>query len=93
MREKLACETCEAEVVRAPMGDKVVAGGRLGSRLVSELVVDKYRDGLPLNREKQRLERLGLPLSVSTLGDQITWSTDRCSRCGVRRCGGCWWPR
>jgi transposase len=76
MREKLACEKCEAEVIRAPMGDKVVAGGRLGSRLVSELVVDKYRDGLPLNREKQRLERLGLPLSVSTLGDQITWSTD-----------------
>lgn len=76
IREKLACNNCEAELVRAPMGDKVVAGGRLGSRLVSELVVDKYRDGLPLNREKQRLERLGLPLSVSTLGDQITWSTD-----------------
>jgi transposase len=76
MREKLACESCEAEVVRAPLGDKVVAGGRLGSRLVSELVVDKYRDGLPLYREKQRLERLGLSLSVSTLGDQITWSTD-----------------
>lgn len=76
MREKLACVTCEAELVRAPIGDKVVAGGRLGSRLVSELVVDKYRDGLPLNREKQRLERLGLPLSASTLGDQITWATD-----------------
>lgn len=76
LREKLACETCEAEVVRAPIGDKVVAGGRLGSRLVSELLVDKYHDGLPLYREKQRLERLGLPLSVSTLGDQITWATD-----------------
>lgn len=76
MREKLACTTCEAEVVRAPLGDKVVAGGRLGARLVSELVVDKYRDGLPLHREKQRLERLGLSLSVSTLGDQITWATD-----------------
>jgi len=76
MREKLACENCEAEVVRAPLGDKVVAGGRLGSRLVSELVVDKYRDGLPLNRDKQRLERLGLSLPASTLGDQITWATE-----------------
>ena len=75
-REKLACKSCEGELVRAPLGDKVVAGGRLGARLVSELLVDKYRDGLPLHREKQRLERLGLSLSVSTLGDQITWATD-----------------
>ena len=30
-REKLACRSCEAEVVRAPIGDKVIAGGRLGS--------------------------------------------------------------
>lgn len=76
LREKLACSSCEAELVRAPMGDKVVAGGRLGSRLVSELVVDKYRDGLPLYREKQRLERLGLSLPTSTLGDQISWATE-----------------
>ena len=76
LREKLACEKCEAEVIRAPIGDKVVTGGRLGARLVSELVVDKYRDGLPLYRDKQRLERLGLSLPTSTLGDQITWATD-----------------
>jgi hypothetical protein len=50
-----------------------VAGGRFGSRLVAELVVDKYRDGIPLHREKQRFERLGCSLSVSTLSDQISW--------------------
>lgn len=75
-REKLACENCEGELIRAPLGDKVVAGGKLGSTLVATLLVEKYWDGLPLHRAKQRFERMGLSLSVSTLADQIMWSTD-----------------
>jgi transposase len=75
-REKLACESCQGELVRAPSGDKVVAAGRLGSTLVAQLVVDKYDDGLPLHRQKQRFERMGLKLPVSTLADQVTWATD-----------------
>ena len=75
-REKLACESCDGEIVRAPPGDKVVAGGRLGSTLVGILLVDKYEDGLPLHRQKQRFERMGLSLPISTLADQVTWATD-----------------
>jgi transposase len=75
-REKLACKTCEGELVRAPVGDKVVSAGRLGTRLVATLLVDKYDDGLPLHRTKQRLERMGLPLPISTLADQVTWASD-----------------
>ena len=75
-REKLACTICEGELARAPVGDKVVAGGRLGSTLVLQLLVDKYDDGLPLHRQKQRFERMGLALPISTLADQVTWSTD-----------------
>jgi transposase len=75
-REKLACASCEGELVRAPVGDKVVSGGRLGTRLVSTLLVDKYDDGLPLHRQKQRFERMGLSLPISTLADQVTWATD-----------------
>jgi transposase len=75
-REKLACLDCEAEVVRAPLGDKVVPGGRMGTTLVAQVVVDKYRDGLPLHRQKQRFERLGIKLPVSTLADQVAWATD-----------------
>lgn len=44
-REVLACEVCDAEMVRAPMGDKVVSGGVYGSQLVAEWVVGKYWDG------------------------------------------------
>lgn len=76
MREKLACTQCEAELVRAPLGDKVVPGGKLGDALVIDLFVGKYDDGLPLHRQKQRFARLGLDLAVSTLCDQITWITD-----------------
>lgn len=75
-REKLACLKCEAEVVRAPVGDRVVEGGKFGSRLVGQMLVDKYDDGLPLHRQKQRYARLGLDIAVSTLADQITWCTD-----------------
>jgi hypothetical protein len=76
MREKLGCENCDGELVRAPLGDKVVSGGRLGSTLVAELLVDKYNDGLPLHRQKLRFGRMGIELSVSTLADQVTWGTD-----------------
>jgi transposase len=75
-REKLACDDCEAEVVRAPLGDKVVEGGRMGCALVANLLVEKYRDGLPLHRQRDRFERLGVELSVSTLADQVTWATE-----------------
>ncbi len=76
MREKLACQSCEGELVRAPTGDKVIGGGMMGTRLVASLLVDKYRDGLPLHRQKQRFARMGFDVSVSTLADQVTWATD-----------------
>lgn len=75
-REKLACKPCEGELVRAPQGNKVVSAGKLGPGLVATLVVDKYDDGLPLHRQKQRFDRLGLILPISTLADQVTWATD-----------------
>ncbi len=76
LREKLACKECEAEVVRAPTGDKVVASGKIGLGLAATLLVEKYVDGLPLHRQRERLRRLGLEIAVSTLADQIKWSTD-----------------
>jgi transposase len=75
-REKLACPPCDGEIVRAPIGDKVVPSGKLGLRLVLQMLVDKYIDGLPLHRQRERFERLGLDISVSTLCDQVKWCTD-----------------
>jgi transposase len=75
-RELLACKKCEAELVQAPIGDKVIAGGIYGSRLVAHLVIGKYWDGQPLNRLGQGLERLGLSMPSSSMADQIQWATD-----------------
>ena len=75
-REILACEQCLREVVRAPLGDKVTPGGAYGSRLVAELVVGKYWDGLPLYRQGEALARLGLSMPSASMSDQIQWATD-----------------
>lgn len=75
-REKLSCEACDGQHVRAPAGDKVVAGGKFGTTLVATLVAEKYRDGLPLNRQRERFARMGLSVSNSTLADQVMWGTD-----------------
>jgi transposase len=76
IREVLGCDKCDAELVRAPMGDKVVAGGAYGSTLVGTLIVDKYKNGMPLYRQGEALERLGLHMPSSSMADQITWGTD-----------------
>lgn len=76
LREKLACPPCQGDVTRAPLGDKVVPGGRFSLAMVAQLMVDKYADGLPLHRQRERYRRLGLELSVSTLSDQVKWCTD-----------------
>lgn len=76
LREKLACAACQGELARGPMGDKVVSCGRFGVQFVAELLVHKYVDGLPLHRQRQIFERLGISLPVSTLADQVGWATD-----------------
>lgn len=76
-REKLACEVCEAEVVRAPAGDKVVEGGRCGPMLVATMLYDKYYDGLPWHRQIKRFEKMGWKMPVSTATDQGKWAAER----------------
>ena len=76
-REVLACDTCDApHFTRAPTGDRVVQGGFFGPRLVAQMMVDKYRDGLPIHRQRERFRRMGIDLSVSTLADQIAYGAE-----------------
>ena len=76
VREKLACARCDGALVRAPAAPKVVESGKYGLRFVAQMLVDKYVDGLPLHRQRKIVQRLGLDIAVSTLADQIKWSTD-----------------
>jgi transposase len=76
IREQLACVPCEGTPVRAPAGETVVPNGKIGLGLVASILIDKYLDGLPLHRQRDRYRRLGVDLAVSTLADQVKWCTD-----------------
>jgi len=71
LREKLACKRCGDGVVIGPVADKVIEGGLPGPGLLAEVVVNKYRDHLPLYRQVERFKRLGVELPRSTLSDWI----------------------
>jgi transposase len=71
IREKRACDPCEAEMVRAPVVEKVVAGGLIGASVGAQIVVDKYDQGLPLYRQQERFARMGWPVARSVLCDQV----------------------
>jgi transposase len=76
LREELTCAACDGEPVRAPAGETVVPNGKLGLGLVASILIEKYLDGLPLHRQRDRYRRLGLDIAVSTLADQVKWCTD-----------------
>ncbi|MFH0902794.1 MAG: IS66 family transposase [Pseudomonadota bacterium] len=65
--EKVACRPCGDGVTTAPGPNKVIEGGIPGPGLLASILVDKYRDGLPLYRQAYRFSRLGLDLPRSTL--------------------------
>ena len=43
-----------------------------GSRLLAQIIIDKYLDHLPLYRQMQRFERAGLKIPYSTIADWIS---------------------
>jgi len=76
IRLKRVCRACDAGIVRAPLGDKVVEGGQIGCSVVAQILVDKFDLGVPLNRQRRTFERMGLALSESTLCDQVKWGAE-----------------
>jgi transposase len=66
-RWKYACRRCEEQVAIAPVPNKPIAKGLPGPGLLSNVVVSKYADHLPLYRLEDVLARSGVELSRSTL--------------------------
>jgi len=63
-------------LVVAPVGDKVIERGLPGAGMLAQVLVDKYQDHLPLNRQAGRYERLGYEIPRSTLSDWVHAATD-----------------
>src|SRR5215204_4606406 len=70
VREKLTCRDCE-KISQAPAPYHVVARGWAGPSLLAMILFEKYGQHQPLNRQAERYAREGVPLSLSTLADQV----------------------
>jgi transposase len=69
LREKLACKACEQSVETAPAPDKVIPKGRPGPTRLAHVMISKYADHLPLNRQQKIYLREGVDISVSTMAE------------------------
>jgi transposase len=70
VREKFSCRDCET-IDQAPAPFHVVPRGWAGPGLLAMILFEKYGQHQPLNRQAERYTRKGVPLSLSTLADQV----------------------
>lgn len=66
-REKCACKACQDGVSVAPVPDKLIEKGLPGVGLITEILVNKYKDHLPVYRMHQRFKRMGIDIPQSTM--------------------------
>jgi transposase len=70
VREKFSCRDCET-IAQPPAPFHVVPRGWAGPSFLAMVLFEKYGQHQPLNRQAERFGREGVPISVSTLADQI----------------------
>ena len=70
VREKFTCRDCE-KISQAPAPFHVIARGWAGPSFLAMILFEKYGQHQPLNRQAERYAREGVPLSLSTLADQV----------------------
>jgi transposase len=75
IRGKWACSSCET-LIQAPVAPHLIDKGIPTTSLLSQVLVSKYADHLPLYRQQQIYARAGVELPRSTLADWV-------GRCGV----------
>ncbi|MEP7004569.1 MAG: IS66 family transposase [Sphingomonas bacterium] len=74
VREKFSCRDCE-QITQPPAPFHVVPRGWAGPVFLAMLLFEKYGQHQPLNRQAERFAREGVPLSLSTLADQVGAAT------------------
>jgi transposase len=70
VRPKLSCRDCET-ITQPPIPDLPIERGRPGPELIAHVLVSKYCDHLPLNRQCDIYGRQGVELERSTLADWV----------------------
>lgn len=75
-RVKLACKPCGGEITIAATGDRPIDGGLPGYGLLTDVLVRKYAEHMPLHRMRASYARLGVDLAVSSLADWVAGGAD-----------------
>jgi transposase len=70
VRETFTCRDCET-ISQAPAPFHVIPRGWAGPSLLAMIAFEKFGQHQPLNRQAERYALEGVPLSLSTLADQI----------------------
>lgn len=70
IRQKYACRCCQS-IYTADFPNQPIDKGLPGAGLLTEVLLNKYQDSLPLYRQQQRFLRHGIELSRSTLCDWV----------------------
>jgi transposase len=70
VREKFSCRDCET-IAQAPAPFHVIPRGWAGPSLLAMILFEKFGQHQPLNRQAERYTREGVPISLSTLADQV----------------------
>ena len=70
VRPKLCCSQCDV-IVQAEAPSRPIARGVAGAGLLAHVLVSKYADHLPLNRQSEIYAREGVQLERSTLADWV----------------------
>jgi transposase len=70
VREVFTCRDCE-KITETPAPSHPIARGRAGPQLLAEVLHNKYRAHLPLNRQSDLYAAQGVDLDVSTLADWV----------------------
>ena len=73
--EKRACSRCKDAVVAAEAPARLWERGPYGAGLVAHVLVSKFKDSLPLYRQRQIYKRQRVDLPRSTLGDLVARGT------------------
>jgi transposase len=70
VREKFSCRSCET-ITQPPAPFHAIARGFAGPSLLAMMLVAKYANHQPLNRQSEQYAREGIELSVSTMADHV----------------------
>jgi transposase len=74
--EKYACSACKRGVTTAEGPARLIERSAADATVVAQVVVSKYADHTPLERQRRIYDRCGVAIPVSTMADWVAFAGD-----------------